>query len=703
MHFTWTLSEYRSITGEGNNEEEPDWGVAGIPVLRFTGYDYADGISSPSGEDRPSAREISNTVLAQTESIPNATGVSDLFWVWGQFIDHDIDLFSAPETIEHFDIVVPIGDIFFDPEGIGTEVIPFERSGFDPTPAPSPAHPREQVNEITAFIDASMVYGSDPERAEFLRDAGGKLKVSEGDFLPLNDGTFPNQGPDGATGPLAGDVRAGENVALLSLHTIFVREHNRLVDEIAEAHPEYDDERLYQEAKAIVEAEIQVITYKEYLPLLLGPDTLEQYQGYNDEIDPGIVNVFATAAYRVGHTMLSAELLRLEEDGDASSFGALALRDAFFNPDALTEEGGVAPLLRGLSEQLAQEVDPYIIDDVRNFLFGQPGDGGFDLASLNIQRGRDHGLPSYNEVRIAYGLIPVADFSDITSNLDIQTKLQAVYGSVDNIDVFVGGLAEDHVEGGMIGSLFSAILVDQFERIRDGDRFWYENRFSGEALEQIESVSLADIIKLNSDIEYLQQNVMLAYDRVGGTTSNDRLSGGAERDLLIGFEGNDRIDAGGSDDHVEAGSGNDRISGGAGNDYIDGGEGKDKISGGDGDDELRGGPGRDIIEGGPGDDVLIGGLGRDQLLGGSGSDTFRYLDALELGDILHDFDPSEDIIDLSSLANLDPTSVEVSVQDDLGEVHATTIDGLKLAVADVHFVVSDLSLLDTDPELQIIV
>ena len=209
MDFTWSLSEYRSITGEDNNEEEPDWGMAGTRVLRLAGFDYADGKSAPSGNDRASAREISNTVLAQTESISNAAGVSDLFWAWGQFIDHDIDLFSAPETPESFDIAVPTGDIFFDPDSTGMEVIPFVRSGFDPTPAPSPAHPREQVNDITAFLDASMVYGSDPARADFLRDAGGKLKVSEGDFLPLNDGSFPNAGPNGSTGPIAGDVRAG--------------------------------------------------------------------------------------------------------------------------------------------------------------------------------------------------------------------------------------------------------------------------------------------------------------------------------------------------------------------------------------------------------------------------------------------------------------------------------------------------------------
>jgi len=324
-----------------------------------------------------------------------------LFWVWGQFVDHDITLFRAPDTIESFDIIVPIDDLFFDPEGTGTEVIPFERSGYDPMTGSDATNPRAQVNDITAFMDASMVYGSDTARASYLRDAGGKLKVSEGDYLPLNDGSFPNAGPNGSTDPMAGDVRASENVALLSLHTIFVREHNRLVDEIADAHPDYDDERLYQEAKAMVEAEIQIITYKEFLPLLLGANALDDYQGYRIDIDPQIANVFATAAYRVGHTMLSAEFLRISEDGGTSPVGSLALRDAFFNPTAMTEQGGVDPLLRGLAAQWAQEVDPYIVDDVRNFLFGPPGAGGFDLASLNIQRGRDHGLPSYNDARAA--------------------------------------------------------------------------------------------------------------------------------------------------------------------------------------------------------------------------------------------------------------------------------------------------------------
>ena len=168
--------------------------------------------------------------------------------------------------------------------------------------------------------------------------------------------------------------------------------------------------------------------------------------------------------------MLSPQLLRLKKDGRPIKEGNLALRKAFFSPWRLTQEGGIDPLLHGLATQRAQAIDPFIIDDVRNFLFGPPGAGGFDLASLNLQRGRDHGLPSYNEVRIAYGLPPAVTFGDTSSHSVIQERLQAVYGTVEYVDVWIGGLAEDHRRGGMVGELFFRILVDQFERLRDGDR-----------------------------------------------------------------------------------------------------------------------------------------------------------------------------------------------------------------------------------------
>jgi hypothetical protein len=204
--------------------------------------------------------------------------------------------------------------------------------------------------------------------------------------------------------------------------------------------------------------------------------------------------------------MLSPQLLRLNNDGTVIDAGNLALRDAFFAPDEIVAEG-IDALLLGAANQLAQEIDNMIVDDVRNFLFGPPGSGGFDLASLNIQRGRDHGLPDYNQARRDLGLEPVSSFDEITSNPAVAAALREVYGDVNNIDVWVGGLAEDHVPGASVGELIYTVLVDQFERIRDGDRFWYQHVFGGEELRKIENTTLADVIERNTGIDRVQDNV----------------------------------------------------------------------------------------------------------------------------------------------------------------------------------------------------
>ena len=90
--------------------------------------------------------------------------------------------------------------------------------------------------------------------------------------------------------------------------------------------------------------------------------------------------------------------------------------------------------------------DTMVIDELRNFLFGPPGAGGFDLASLNIQRGRDHGLADYNSVREAYGLPRAVGFEDVSLDPGVQERLAAAYGDVDAVDLWVGGLAEDALE-----------------------------------------------------------------------------------------------------------------------------------------------------------------------------------------------------------------------------------------------------------------
>jgi peroxidase len=499
--------EFRTIDGTYNNLDHPEWGSAGVEFLRLSRPDFGDGTNSPAGRNRFSARVISNVCVAQGGSLPMEEGASDFLWQWGQFIDHDLDMAPTLSPPEPFDIPVPAGDPQFDPTGTGFQTIPLDRSFYRFVNGV-----RQQVNVNTAYIDASMVYGSDEARARELRtlDGTGRLKTSAGDLLPFNVNGFPNAPSPDPSFFLAGDNRVNEQVGLTTLQTLFVREHNSWADRFRRAMPGSEDEQIYQWARAVVGAEIQSITYHEFLPLLLGNGALGPYKGYHRGVNAGVANEFATAAYRVGHTLLSDQLLRLDRRRNVIPAGNLPLASAFFNPTEVMQVG-LDPVLRGLAAQVCQQVDPFIVDGVRNFLFGAPGAGGFDLASLNIQRGRDHGLASYNQVRRDYGLPPAARFADISPDPEVQVNLAKVYATPEDVDVWMGGLAEKHVPGALVGPLFHAILKDQFERARDGDRFWYQAYLPAPIVLLVERQSLAEVIRRNTDIgRELQSDAFVA-------------------------------------------------------------------------------------------------------------------------------------------------------------------------------------------------
>lgn len=267
--------ENRSLDGHGNNQTNPDWGAAEEGFQRVTGNNFGDGISTPGGSDRPNARDISNMVGAQEIFMPNEKGLSDFVWTWGQFIDHDVNLNDDHPT-ETFPIDVPAGDPAFDPASSGTVQIPMKRSEFDPTTGVG-SIPRKHINEITAFIDGSAVYGVEDDRLVWMRSGvDGKLKVSTGNLLPFNtsDGEFGSSEdfnapfmvvePVGSLDKffIAGDIRANEQPTLAAMHTLWVREHNRLCDEFKAANPGWDDETLFQKSRKMVGAYIQAIDRK---------------------------------------------------------------------------------------------------------------------------------------------------------------------------------------------------------------------------------------------------------------------------------------------------------------------------------------------------------------------------------------------------------------------------------------------------------
>jgi len=508
-----TRADNRTIDGTCNNLSNTtscDFGATDINLERLFPAAYTDGLNTLAGANRPNPRTISNIVASQSGSIPSPRNLSSFVFTWGQFIDHDITL--TPENdAEHADITVPPDEpMFISPIG-------FKRSITNPQTGNTT--PREQVNIITAWIDASNVYGSDQARANWLRTfQGGKLWTSAGELLPYNttnkeaSGSIDSNAPSMAGGNLgatvtfvAGDVRAAEQPGLTALHTLFVREHNRICDKLAST--DMSDEQIYQLARKHVGGLLQHITFNEFLPAL--GVSLGNYAGYDPSINPNIFSEFSAAAYRIGHTMVTDDMLFVDNNGAATTVPLLA---CFFNPTVIANHG-IDPVLRGLAQQAQEAVDPFVVDGLRNFLFPIPGSAtafGLDLASLNIQRGRDHGLPDFMTVRNSMFCDVLISFSEINPDPVISARLTEAYDSnVYNLDLWVGLLSEKRLSNSSFGPTLHSIIKKQFGALRDGDYYYWENdpKLPSDIKNEIRITTLKNVILRNTDIQSLQADI----------------------------------------------------------------------------------------------------------------------------------------------------------------------------------------------------
>ncbi|XP_057631506.1 lactoperoxidase isoform X1 [Chionomys nivalis] len=539
---------YRTITGDCNNRKNPTLGSANRALARWLPAEYEDGFSRPfgwtpgktrNGFPLPQPREVSNQILGYL----NEEGVLDenrslLFMQWGQIVDHDLDF--APENEmgsdnsskaqcdEHclqgdncFPIMFPKGDPKLKTQG---KCMPFYRAGFVcPTP-PYQSLAREQINALTSFMDASLIYGSEPNLANQLRNLSSPLglmivneEVSD-HGLPLLPFVGVKPSPcevinrtAGVPCFLAGDSRASEQILLATSHTLLLREHNRLARELSRLNPEWDGEKLYQEARKIMGAFIQIITFRDYLPILLGDEMqkwVPPYQGYSETVDPRISNVF-TFALRFGHLEVPSAIYRLDENYQPwGSEPELPLHKLFFNTWRLVKDGGIDPLVRGLLAKKAKlaHQDRMMTGELRNMLFQQTHTiHGFDLAAINIQRCRDHGQPGYNSWRAFCGLSQpktLQELSAVLRNKVLAKKLLDLYGTPDNIDIWLGAIAEPPVHRGRVGPLLTCLLGQQFQRIRDGDRFWWENPgvFTEKQRDSLRKVSFSRLVCDNTRI-----------------------------------------------------------------------------------------------------------------------------------------------------------------------------------------------------------
>jgi len=554
--------KYRSYDGSCNNLENPLWGTSNSPFQRTLLPAYSDGVFKPrqavSGDDLPSARLVSINIVPDVDA-PSELDTHNVMQ-WGQFVDHDIThtpLFrlgnqnssgiqccmedgSAPISRlvlhpECFPIEIPENDPFF--KKFDQRCMNIVRS----MPAPQQSCTfgyGEQMNQITHFHDASNVYGSDDEDATELREfRDGLLKIHEGThpkgLLPQDDGELEGeecQINDAAQGTLdrkcfkAGDSRSNEQPGLTVYHTVWVREHNRLALELKYLNPHWDDEKLYQQARRILVAEMQHITYNEWLPIVLGVDFMDELDilpvtyGYSSRYDaavnPTIINSFAAAAFRFGHTLIQGMLDMVKEvHYDRKTVSRIPLSEAFFNPELVYVPGELDKFLVGLATQPSQKYDNIITDEVTNHLFQAKNKSfGMDLVALNLQRGRDHGLPGYNAFRELCGSKKASDFNELSDLLpkQIVERLKLIYQDVDDVDLFIGGISEFSVPGALLGPTFQCLVGDQFKRLQEGDRFFYDSadnpgKFSEAQLNEIRNANLARITCDNGDnIHHMQ-------------------------------------------------------------------------------------------------------------------------------------------------------------------------------------------------------
>ena len=505
------VSDTYTFNGSNNNKENLKWGEANLTLRRLVNQAYSDGVSELSNSGSPNVRVISNTICDQQPgvNIIDERNLSDMNWVWGQFISHDIDFTPTAvfdtrlQSLERIQIIAPENDQYYRENQTMMSVF---RSLYDVRTGLSRENSREQINTVTPWLDGSVVYGTSEQRVNELRTfEGGKLITTEhdnGDLLRLAPVNSIEEQRVRGLAFFSGDIRANENIALTAVNTLFVREHNRIAEEILNDNPEFSDEEIFQMARKINTAIIQSITYNEFIPSL-GIE-LEPYVEYDKSVDPQISHLFSVVAFRIGHSQIGEQFVIVNETDIKQT---IPMQEGFFNP-SIIQKHGIDSIIKGLFVTKQQASDIYYHDSIRNFLFGEPQRGGLDLCGLDIIRARDHGIPDYNTIRKEIGLIPITEFDEINSDQEVIRRLSQTYRNVDELDPIIGILAEEHIEDSTLGETGYYIIKEQFERTRDGDRLFYLNDPDLEDLrEDISNTRLSDVIERNTKIDNVPDNV----------------------------------------------------------------------------------------------------------------------------------------------------------------------------------------------------
>ncbi|KAJ8986217.1 hypothetical protein NQ317_009923 [Molorchus minor] len=503
------FKKYRSYDGTCNNLKHSNtYGTAYKPFRRALLPDYADGISKPrvakDGKPLPSARTVS--LMVHRPYYKEDTKFSVMLAVWGQFLDHDITATALAQKSNSDTISCCGSSTVQFPECYPVELDPrdpfmeynvscmeFLRSA----PAPTCCLcPREQMNQVTSYIDGSVVYGVDESLIDNLRDfQNGTLKM----YITKDGRTLL---------PVSNDLKDGCN-----------REEEK------------NNEKILFSYRRILSAQMQHITYNEFLPILLGNKLMKRFNlvpqktgyflKYNETVNPNIANNFATAAFRFAHSIIPGVMKMLANDTSSPEF--VQMHKMLFNPFKLYDPGELDKTLRGAVNTAIESSDSYFSNEIKSHLFEitaeqvkQPKLCGLDLVSLNIQRGRDHGLPGYSLWRKHCSLKIPKQFDDLKNEMDGEAlkNIKNIYRNVDDVDLYTGALSERPLAESMLGPTLTCLILDQFVRIKYGDRFWYENPhrpqgFAPEQLDEIRKTTLASVICDNADdLNVIQSKVM---------------------------------------------------------------------------------------------------------------------------------------------------------------------------------------------------
>ena len=530
------LAKFRSFDGTCNNLQNPLVGSAGIALPRYKStkptniqdpiknMTFGQSLSVEPNKAKkngchlrknlPNARLVSRIIHVDKDApSTNATHFTTQF---GQFVDHDITL-TPTEAIDQCcddasagdERCLPIDvskDEYFN--SINITCLHFTRS----VPhCEENGGRRNQLNGITSYVDGSQIYGSDLETAKKIRTfANGELKVTvrdSGNLLPMINDTFT-----------AGEARAREIPGLTLSHTLWVREHNRVAKILSNMLE--DDEEIYQLARRVVVAEYQNIVYGQYMSVILGTDDLKpkpKGSKYKPKINPAMTNEFATAAYRFGHSMVQGKTKLLAVDNPSQEVGSFQLRDVFFEDDFYVN--AFENILMELIYRPSQNNDASMSEEVTNHLIAAGRIS--DLASLNIHRGREHGLPGfccYYRKFQSPGFNCKSGWETKYEGIpdNIWAKMEEVYDHPSDIDLFTGGISQLSGGQGQLGGVFRAMISDQFTRLMKGDRFFFNHQnsptlggvgFTKEAREIIQNRTMSGVICDNTSLTKVTSNV----------------------------------------------------------------------------------------------------------------------------------------------------------------------------------------------------